>query len=59
MISIEKDKQFSLMQREKERPGCMLGIYKNFLEKEKRIKLVILIHSKFTLNALYDVYCIT
>lgn len=36
MMKIEEDKKFLLMQREKGRPGCMLGTDRNLTKKENR-----------------------
>lgn len=36
MMKIEEDKKFLLMQREKGRPGCMLGTDRNLAKKENR-----------------------
>lgn len=36
MIKIEEDKEFLLLQRQKERPGCMIGIDTILVAKEKR-----------------------
>lgn len=36
MMSIQEDKNFLLMQRQKNRPGCMLGVDKTLCHKEKR-----------------------
>lgn len=38
MIKIESDKQFSIAQRTKGRPGCMLGIDKKNQKLEERIE---------------------
>ena len=35
MVTNEEDKQFLLTQREKVRPGCMLGTDKKLAEKEE------------------------
>lgn len=37
-MSNEEDKQFLLLQRQKGRPGCMLGVDVNLTRLEKRIE---------------------